>query len=139
MKDTATAFRTSASPRRRPSSTARRTRLVSARSPASAAAAPIRSGSVSAAAVQPPVRTTWETVINVAGTEANPSLHLMVSAMTLTLSQPEVEFPMHTVLTVLAIVGFLAILAFTSWMRSKNGPLKKYRRDYRNEHENDRA
>lgn len=45
----------------------------------------------------------------------------------------------HTVLLVIVIVAFVLVMAGTSWVRSKNGPLKKYRRDYREEHPNDDA
>jgi hypothetical protein len=47
------------------------------------------------------------------------------------------EMALHTFWLVVVIVVFVLVMAGTSWMRSKNGPLKKYRRDYREEHPED--
>ncbi|WIB65746.1 hypothetical protein [Curtobacterium sp. MCBD17_040] len=42
---------------------------------------------------------------------------------------------MHAVITIVLVLALSSVFALTSWMRSKNGPLKKYRRDYRQEHD----
>lgn len=44
---------------------------------------------------------------------------------------------MSPIIITLAAIGLLAVFALTSRMRSKSGPLKQYRSDYRKDHEND--
>jgi hypothetical protein len=44
---------------------------------------------------------------------------------------------MNPALVIVVLVAFVALGAFITWMRSPGGPMKKYRRDYREQHADD--